>query len=175
MLTPQVVTCFAVMIGLFFASAAIAQHDLHNHPPHNMILLGKDEVFASHIVYKEPHNFQVILKVDFDSETLAVYKASKNENPNQLFIFLLDSMDIKAISEQTQLSGKILFENANDERIVFRQNVVLNKEQFKIVYFDELPLSLEKKPKPVVPVIEPGLFKGPEDDCCNMHSPKKGC
>ena len=80
-------------------------------------------------------------------------------------------MDIKLIADQTQLSGKILFENANNERVIIRQNVLLTKEQFKIIYFDEIPLSLEKKLKPVVPII----FKAPDDDCCNMHSPKKGC
>lgn len=158
-------------LAMFVNGSAIAQHDHHNHPPHNMILLGQDEVFASHIVYKEPHNFQVLLKVDFDPETRSVYKNAKREHPNQLFIFLLDSMDIKMISEQTALTGKILFENTKNERVVIRQNVHLSQDQFKIIFFDELPLSLEKKPKPGVPTI----FTTSDDDCCNMHSVKKGC
>lgn len=163
-------TLSQILLTLLLTVAVEAQDHQH-HPPHNMILLGTNEVFASHIVYKEPHNFQVILKVDFDSETLAVYQNSKSENPQQLFIFLLDSMDIAKIGELTELSGKVLFENANNERVVIRQNVVLKKEQFKIVYFDELPLSLEKKPKLVNSII----LETSDDECCNMHSPKKGC
>lgn len=162
---------FLVFLAIVSSLSAQAQHH-HHHPPHNMILLGTDEVFASHIVYKEPHNYQVILKVEFDPLTLEVYRQSRQANPEKLYIFLMDSVDIGKISGQNEISGKILFENENSERVTIRENVILEKTQYKILYFDELPLSLEKKPKPNP---NPVILKGGDDDCCNMHSPKKGC
>ena len=46
---------------------SFAQDHAH-HAKHNMVLFGDgDTYYASHIVYKEPHNFQVILKINLDS------------------------------------------------------------------------------------------------------------
>ena len=136
------------VVGLFLillaAGAASAQDGHQHHPPHNMILLGTAEVFASHIVYKQPHNYQVILKIQFDSKTLETYQASRTANPDSLFIFLLDSMDIGQIQKADSISGKLLFEDAEGKRNVILENVVVDKDHFKLVYFDEVPLSLAK-------------------------------
>lgn len=42
---------------IFFAAAGFAQSD--HRAKHSLILFGENEIFASHIVYKVPHNYQV--------------------------------------------------------------------------------------------------------------------
>jgi len=129
---------------LFYSATAFA-HDHAQHPPHNMILLGTQEVFASHIVYKQPHNFQVILQLQLDNAAKEAYLKSKAEHPESLHIFLLDPMDIKEISSQTSISGKLLYEDSEGNRQTILEGVVLPKDRFKVIYFDEVPLSLESK------------------------------
>lgn len=124
--------------------SAVKHGPAHNHTKHNMILLGETEVFASHIVYKEPHNFQVILRLGLDPEAKELYLAARKLHEKDLFIFLLDPMDIKEIASLSVISGKIFHRDANDEEHVILSNVTLSKENFSIFYFDELPLSLKR-------------------------------
>src|SRR4051812_45565102 len=61
---------------------------------HNMVLFGDSEVFASHVVYKVPHNYQVVLQlVLLNSEKLKLDEA-RAAFPNDSFFYLLDPMDI---------------------------------------------------------------------------------
>ena len=137
-----------LIAGLLFvmlsAGTARAQDGHQHHPPHNMILLGTTEIFASHIVYKQPHNFQVILKIQFDEKTKVAYQTARDENTESLFIFLLHSMDISQIQTMESISGKLLFEGPDGQRNIILENVVIDKDHFKVVYFDEVPLSLVK-------------------------------
>lgn len=118
-------------------------HSAHSHPNHNMILTGTDEIFASHIVYKQPHNYQVILQLELDQKTRQTYLKSKLEHTEERHILLLDSMDIGEIENKKTISGKIQAEDVTGVRRDLVQNVVLSNDHFKIVYFNELPLSLE--------------------------------
>lgn len=88
------------MVGSFAANAQ-HQHDVK----HNMLLFGTEEVFADHIVYKVPHNYQVILRVNFDSDVKQAYLNAKENYPKDTFIFLLDSMDIARIVDVESISG----------------------------------------------------------------------
>jgi hypothetical protein len=126
----------------FNVTIAMAQMDPHQHSKHNMILLGEGPVFASHIVYKEPHNYQVLLQLNFDADTSAKYIAARKENPSFLFIYLLDQMNIKDVATAESISGTILYEDTSGVRHVVISNVSLAKDYFKLLYFDELPLSL---------------------------------
>ncbi|MDZ4661982.1 MAG: hypothetical protein SGJ18_10240 [Pseudomonadota bacterium] len=116
----------------------IAHGEPHQHPKHNMILLGEGPVFASHIVYKKPHNYQVILELNLDDDTRAEYRKLKARHPAELFIFLLDSMDINEIATASSISGDILYENTQGARHVVIPNITITKEKFKIIYFEEL-------------------------------------
>ena len=73
----------AVLILISPFASASQSHRQHPewHVKHNMILVGETEIFASHIVYKVPHNFQVILKIKFDPATLATYRTARAEHP----------------------------------------------------------------------------------------------
>ena len=115
-----------------------------HHPPHNMVLYGTNEIFASHIVYKSPHNYQVILKLDLDLKTKEVYLKSLSEHSNDQFILLLDSMDIKDIADVSFISGQILHEDPSGNRNVVLDHIVIDRKDYKVVFFNELPLSLEK-------------------------------
>ena len=130
----------ALLLALSTASHA-ADHG--HHVKHNMILLGEREVFASHIVYKVPHNYQVILKINLDAQTLPLYQGQKETHPRAQFIYLLDHMDISEIAIAESISGTILREDEQGNRVQLASGVKLAREDFEIVFFDEVPLSLE--------------------------------
>lgn len=129
-----------------FGSTALADDQPHHpaHPPHNMVLLGLDEVFASHIVYKTPHNFQVELAVKLPPDVQAVYRAARVEHPDDTYIFLLDSMSIADIGTQERLSGQVFRLDAEDRRTDLASDVVLERDAFRVVFFQKLPLSLAR-------------------------------
>ncbi|MBK7891569.1 MAG: hypothetical protein IPJ84_12255 [Bdellovibrionales bacterium] len=68
---------------------------------------------------------------------------SKLEHTEERHILLLDSMDIGEIENKKTISGKIQVEDVTGVRRDLVQNVGLSNDHFKIVYFNELPLSLE--------------------------------
>ncbi len=111
---------------------------------HNMILLGEAEVFASHIIYKEPHNYQVILQLNFNSEDQRAYLDAKKANPNSLFFLTLDHMDISKISTSQAISGSIYFEDPGAQKHLLIPKVILAKNEYRVLYFDKLPLSLKR-------------------------------
>jgi hypothetical protein len=116
--------------------------DHAQHAKHNMVLFGESEVFASHIVYKEPHNYQVILKIKLDAHHQALYLAERSQHPKDQFIYLLDPMNIKDIESAAAISGTISRMDASGVRREIAPNVVVTRENFEVIYFDELPLSL---------------------------------
>lgn len=138
----QVLAKIVLAIALVAPITAFAQHD--HHAKHNMLLFGTDEVFASHIVYKVPHNFQVVLQIALAPEVKQAYLDAKKAHPTDTFILLLDPMDISKVAEMETLSGTLLRSDAADQQATVSARVILKKGEFKILYFDELPLSLAR-------------------------------
>ena len=134
----------SMSVFLSLSASAFAWAD-HNHVKHNMVLFGEQEVFASHIVYKEPHNFQVILSLDIDPDSLQKYLTAKAEHPSEQLLYLLDAMDIKEIDSANGISGSVFYIDGNGEKHEVIPNLTLQRSNFKIVYFDEVPLSLAKE------------------------------
>ncbi len=132
-----------ILILLGFSMTSWA-HEGHNHAKHNMVLFGEDEVFASHIVYKVPHNYQVILALSLSAEDKEKYLAARKEHPGDQFIYLLDTMDIKDIATQAVISGPVFYLGADGQKHEVIQSMKITSENFKIIFFDELPLSLSK-------------------------------
>lgn len=120
-------------------------HEGHVHVKHNMILFGEREIFASHIVYKVPHNFQVILSLSLSQEDREQYLAAKRAHPDEQFIFLLDPIDIATVASQEVISGIVFYLDADGTRHEVISNLRITAENFKLIYFDELPLSLSSK------------------------------
>ncbi|MBC7429632.1 MAG: hypothetical protein H7336_13525 [Bacteriovorax sp.] len=137
----------AVFLISFLMSLLSGQsyaQDHAHHVKHNMVLFGQSDAFyVSHIVYKVPHNFQVILKVNFDSATKEILRNEMITYPAEQFIYLLDHMDISQIGEKPNISGQI-FRRADDgsKKILFDQ-IEIASVDYSLIYFDELPLSLE--------------------------------
>ncbi len=110
---------------------------------HNMVLFGENEIFASHIVYKSPHNYQVILALTLNAGDRAAYLAAKKAHPSEQFTYLLDSMEIKDIASQSSIGGVVFYLDSADQKHLVLSRVVLSHESFRVIFFDELPLSLE--------------------------------
>jgi hypothetical protein len=109
---------------------------------HNLILFGEDEIFASHIVFKQPHNFQLILKVNFGEAARQHIALLRSINPDAQVVFLLDPVDLNSIAKVEKLSG-VVKERGTSNKIVSTL-VTLSKKDFEIIYFDELPLDLSE-------------------------------
>lgn len=134
----------ACMMALL-PSVLFAQHGHAHHAKHNMIMMGTDEVFISHIVYKVPHNYQVILKIELEKSIHSEYLKIRQNHPDSLVIILLDHMDISKIADASFITGTILVENAQGDRTEMITHVKIAKENFQIVYFDEVPLILTRE------------------------------
>lgn len=134
---------FFILIIMGSLSVQSFAQDHAHHAKHNMVLFGEaDAYYASHIVYKEPHNFQVIIKVNFDSNVKAKIAREMHDFPGDQFIYLLGQMDISQISQKPGISGQI-FRRATDgsKQVIFEQ-IDLKADEYSVIYFDELPLSL---------------------------------
>ena len=131
-----------IFILLGFSMSSWAQSG-HVHAKHNMVLFGETEVFASHIVYKVPHNYQVILTLSLSAEDQEKYLVARKAHPSEQFIYLLDAMDIKNIVTETSISGTVFYLDSDGNKHEVIPSLKLTNNEFKVIYFDELPLSLE--------------------------------
>lgn len=133
-----------LIIGLLLISiTGMAEMDHDHQVKHNMVLFGEKEIFVSHIVYKSPHNYQVILKVDFNENIRQLYLEARAGNPNDEFIFLLDKMHIADIATLDTISGTLFRTDEKGLKTTLANEVILDKNHFKIIFFNELPLNLE--------------------------------
>lgn len=129
------------IIVLVFSAYAIAQDHSH-HVKHNMVMYGESEIFLSHLVYKVPHNYQVILKIELPTEVREHYLAEKKAHPEDRFIFLFDHMCIGDIAEAEYVVGEVFRKDALGNKIVLEASLKLTKENYKIIFFNELPTDL---------------------------------
>lgn len=131
---------FAIIV-LVFSAYAMAQDHSH-HVKHNMVMYGESEIFLSHLVYKVPHNYQVILKIELPTEVREHYLAEKKAHPEDRFIFLFDHMCIGDIAEAEHVVGEVFRKDALGNKIVLETSLKLTKENYKIIFFNELPTDL---------------------------------
>lgn len=136
--------CFLFAVIVTAGIPAFA-HDPH-HVEHNMLLFGETEIFASHIVYKVPHNFQVILKLELPANIRELYLRERKLHPTETFIYFLDRMHIGDIGQASAIAGNIFRKNDAGEKVYLARDVRLPRESFAIVYFNELPESLAPRP-----------------------------
>ncbi|MGE0174971.1 MAG: hypothetical protein AB7T49_19415 [Oligoflexales bacterium] len=132
---------FIASLAFVSVQALAASHD--HHARHNMVVYGVDEVFASHIVYKQPHNFQVILRINFSAPVLDAYRTARSEHPSDTYIFLLDPSDISQIGSATSLKGSLSRSNEEGQQVIAPE-VTLDRNDFQVIFFQELPLSLNQ-------------------------------
>ena len=128
---------------MFLSSLAWAQHS-PNHVRHNMLLFGQETLFLSHLVYKQPHNFQVILQVEFKPSDREQIEKARQAHPNDQFVLLLNPVDISQLSaEHPALAGDIKRDDSTGNRSDVLPQIQV--QSYQILYFDEGPLSLAGK------------------------------
>lgn len=133
---------FFITIILSLASVQSFAQDHVHHVKHSMILFGEaDNYYASHIVYKNPHHFQVILKVHFNSNVKAKIGSEMRAYPSDQFIYLLEHMDISLINQKPAISGQIFRRVVDGSKQIIFEQVELKPEEYSVIYFDELPFS----------------------------------
>lgn len=133
-----------LLMGILVGPASFAGVDPHeHHAKHGMLLFGEGPIYASHIVYKAPHNYQLILKLNFDSAIRDLYLQERKGYPKDQLIFVLDPMDLKDIESAAVISGVILRKDGDGNKVNVVSDVEVSRTDFEILFFDELPLSLE--------------------------------
>lgn len=134
---------FLVFVILAAVSSRSYAEGHSHHVKHNMVIFGTSGGFyASHIVYKVPHNYQVILKVNLDPIANATLSAELSANPNEQFIYLLDQMNIADLQQTPRISGQVFRRAADGTKSLALSSVILEPGDYSIIYFNELPLSL---------------------------------
>lgn len=106
-----------------------------------MLIYGQQEIFADHVVYKSPHNYQVILKLHFDEDTLFAYQHSRDEFPARQIYLILDPMNIAEIKTAPILSGKLIQEIDNGNPKIIKENVSIPSGEFSVLYLEALPFT----------------------------------
>ena len=134
---------FGALFGWMPLSAASAAEHEGHHPPHKMIMYGENEVYASHIVYTKPHNYQVILRLHLDAAQHERYASQRRLHPKEDLIYLLDPMDISRIRSAERLTGTVFSQDENGRRTELFP-LELARDEFEFVYFAEVPASLDQ-------------------------------
>jgi len=129
----------AAMIFMTAQTVTAADNDHRHHPKHNMLIYGSEEIFASHIVYKAPHNYQVILSLTLTDDVKAAYQRGRSTHPEESLFLLLDEMDISKIRDMDSISGTLQRETPTGERETLATGVTITKDNFKILLVNELP------------------------------------
>jgi hypothetical protein len=111
-------------------------------------LYGAEEVFASHIIYKVPHNYQVILKLELDASVKEAYHKARSDHPNQDIVYVLDPSDVSQIASAQFIVGNLIVRDESGNSKTILSGVRLENSQFSILFFNELPLILGTEPKP---------------------------
>src|SRR3954471_3177534 len=104
-----------------------AEAPSHQHADHGMLLLGSQEIFASHIVNKVPHNWQVELQVRFSDEVREQYLEEKLNYPDEKLVLVLQHLDLASIKSATSLTGFIVRVDANGKKTKVIPDVRLAK------------------------------------------------
>lgn len=116
----------------------------HDHQArHNMIVYGnQDQLFASHMIYKFPHNYQVILKIDLGSQNKSLLTEALANSNTRNVLFVLDRMNIGEIQTKPVLTGALEQELNDGSSQILVDHLEVSPENYSIIYFEELPLSL---------------------------------
>lgn len=137
---------FGSLMTMFLLASPVAlAMDHQHHVKHNMILMGENEVFASHLVYKVPHNYQVLVRLQMDPPTRFRYLQEKKKFPQDQFILLLDEMNIAEIRKAPSISGTLFRANPANlgQRVMLIPKVTFGPGSFSVLFLDEVPLSLK--------------------------------
>ncbi len=74
----------AILLFVVCSLCATAQHHVANDKPavHGMVIFGKEKVYAYHLpMFHSPHNYQVILEIQFDKQTMLDLRRDQELNP----------------------------------------------------------------------------------------------
>ena len=129
------------------ASATASAQSHEHHVKHNLLVFGNAEIYASHLVYKSPHNHQVVLRLRLEAAELRAYHGARAAFPRDKVLLLLNPVDISRVAQATSLSGVLLRVDGDGKKITLVPEVRLDHGEFTLLYSAELPLSLEPDPR----------------------------
>jgi hypothetical protein len=139
----KILNLMILTIMMLLVGQVSSAQDYNHHPKHNMILFGDSDAFyVSHLVYKEPHNYQVILKLKLNSGDRELIKKNRTAHPRENFIFLLDPMDISQIQSKPKISGQVFWRSSDESKHPVLDKLELEPQNYSVIYFDKLPLDL---------------------------------
>jgi len=134
-----------VVIFALFTSIMAFGGGSHEHPPvhkkHSFVFVDRNAEYATHVVYKKPHNFQVNIRLKplpllpYIAEAMASF-------PEQSFFIQFNPFDISKMNEKPDLSATIVREDSSGQLIPIAKDFSLVAGNYEVTYFEELPLDL---------------------------------
>jgi len=131
-----------VLLFTFISLSSFSQEHPAHHVKHGFFLYGDKTLYASHIVYKVPHNYQVILRITPHHDLQLEYNKAKSLEPASKFIFVFDQMDLTKIESYPTVTGILFSEDLNGDCQAVTGRLELTEKSYEVIYFSELPASL---------------------------------
>lgn len=134
-------TIILVALATFAQGSGSGQPPDHSHHTvkHYFVLMGENEVFASHVVYRPPHNYQVLMKVQLPAEIETKYLESKKQFPKATFLLYFNPFVVSEIQSYPVLKGVLLQQNPDGQETLIAENLSLDAKDYQIFYFEEVP------------------------------------
>lgn len=134
-------------------------HQMHQEPPHNMMVVGERSVFLSHLpMFMSPHNFQVILEATFTSggrNVQDIYTKDRQSNRQTKMYTLRPEESFKLPSlftpdppSRNSFKGTIFrghLEREGKKKIAGLTNIDVNVK--RVIYAQQLGRGLDKSDK----------------------------
>ncbi len=129
---------FVLFLFLCFCVEVYGQDHGTHHAKHGFLIYGKETLFASHIVYKVPHNYQVILQLQSIKELDGLPEVIKSQFPNNKLVLVFDEMDLTQIVHQPIITGMLYREDEEGVRHPLK-TMSIDSSDYEVIFFNELP------------------------------------
>lgn len=134
----------ALFTFLLAALPALAHTD--HRVPHQFLLYGQAETFASHLIAPSPHHHQLIFRLKLPAATRDLIARERAAHPSALILYRLDAVDLTDLAAIPQLQGRLLRVEPSGARHPLVETLTVPKADFEVIHHAQLPLSLEAVP-----------------------------
>ncbi|MCU0438106.1 MAG: hypothetical protein MUC49_09315 [Raineya sp.] len=135
--------CFFMLFGFFLK--AQNHHSTDKPSVHGMTLMGTETIYASHLpMFHSPHDYQIILELQFSKETQAKYLTEKKNNPQEVLYTLEPEVFVLPTMVHKTKKFKANLYRGHFERggVKFLENVEVMIS--KVIYFQKFNINAPK-------------------------------
>jgi hypothetical protein len=136
-----------VILAVFDTFFSQAQHSHYPDQPstHGMMLMGTEQIYASHLpMFRTPHDYQIILVLELSDQDKETYKKDRKANPTDLVYTLEPETFVlpETILHTKKFKGHIYRGHFERGGTRFLENISVRVE--KVVYFKQFEAKAVK-------------------------------